>query len=432
MFNVVDLIEKKYQKQAHTKAEIEYLVNGFVSGEIKDYQMAAWLMAVRFNDLNDQELADLTLAMMNSGEIMDLSDVEGIKVDKHSTGGVGDKISLILGPILAANDVVVAKMSGRGLGHTGGTIDKLESIKGLRTELSQEDFIKQLHEIKLAIIGQNPKLVPADKYMYALRDVTSTVNSIALIASSVMSKKLATGSDVILLDIKVGKGAFMKNQAQAEELAKRMIQIGKLLKKEVRVELTNMDRPLGRSIGNKNEVLEAINTLKGKGVHDINTVVYSSAGQLLLMAKKVDSLTDGISLAQKVIYNGSALKALEKMIKAQGGDWDLINSKNWWNPAHKLEVKADKSGFLVINDALAFGLLAVDLGAGRHKKEDALDFEAGIELNKKTNEVVHQGDVLFTLYSSSKINPEVVKRIENAYTIEQKQSPSALILKSMK
>ncbi|WP_371246074.1 thymidine phosphorylase [Mycoplasmopsis agassizii] len=432
MFNVVDLIEKKYQKQAHTKAEIEYLVNGFVSGEIKDYQMAAWLMAVRFNDLNDQELADLTLAMMNSGEIMDLSDVEGIKVDKHSTGGVGDKISLILGPILAANDVVVAKMSGRGLGHTGGTIDKLESIKGLKTELSQEDFIKQLHEIKLAIIGQNPKLVPADKYMYALRDVTSTVNSIALIASSVMSKKLATGSDVILLDIKVGKGAFMKNQAQAEELAKRMIQIGKLLKKEVRVELTNMDRPLGRSIGNKNEVLEAINTLKGKGVHDINTVVYSSAGQLLLMAKKVDSLTDGISLAQKVIYNGSALKALEKMIKAQGGEWDLINSKNWWNPAHKLEVKADKSGFLVINDALAFGLLAVDLGAGRHKKEDALDFEAGIELNKKTNEVVHQGDVLFTLYSSSKINPEIVKRIENAYTIEQKQSPSALILKSMK
>ncbi|PAK21640.1 thymidine phosphorylase [Mycoplasmopsis agassizii] len=432
MFNVVDLIEKKYQKQAHTKAEIEYLVNGFVNGEIKDYQMAAWLMAVRFNDLNDQELADLTLAMMHSGEIMDLSDVEGIKVDKHSTGGVGDKISLILGPILAANDVVVAKMSGRGLGHTGGTIDKLESIKGLKTEINQEDFIKQLHEIKLAIIGQNPKLVPADKYMYALRDVTSTVNSIALIASSIMSKKLATGSDVILLDIKVGKGAFMKNQAQAEELAKRMIQIGKLLKKEVRVELTNMDRPLGRSIGNKNEVLEAINTLKGKGVHDINTVVYSSAGQLLLMAKKVDSLTDGISLAQKVIYNGSALKALEKMIKAQGGDWDLINSKNWWNPVHKLEVKADKSGFLVINDALAFGLLAVDLGAGRHKKEDALDFEAGIELNKKTNEVVHQGDVLFTLYSSSEINPEVVKRIENAYTIEQKQSPSALILKSMK
>ncbi|OYD27075.1 pyrimidine-nucleoside phosphorylase/thymidine phosphorylase [Mycoplasma testudineum] len=431
-FNIVSLIEKKFQNQELSKDEINFIVNGFVDKRIKDYQMSSLLMAIRFNGMNDEELTHLTMAMMYSGSILDLSDISGIKVDKHSTGGVGDKISLILGPILAACGVKFAKMSGRGLGHTGGTIDKLESINNFSISLSDNDFKNQVNKINMAIIGQDEKLVPADKLIYALRDVTGTVNSIPLIASSIMSKKLATGSDKILLDVKVGKGAFMKTIKSARELGKRMIAIGKLLNREVRVEITNMDRPLGRAIGNKNEVLEAIQTLQGHYANDIKTIIYSSAATLLIMAQKAKTQGEAITLIEKVIRQGSALDSFKNFIEAQGGNFEEITQDKWWNPKYSLDIKADKQGYLVIKDALAFGITALELGAGRHTKEDILDNEAGIWFNKQTNDVVQKDDVLFTLYSSKPIPNSITNLFKGAYSLEDKQVANTIIFEQLK
>lgn len=425
---VVDLIEKKRLKQTLTNEEIDFLIDSYVKGETPDYQMSAFLMAVMFNGMETEELAHFTLKMMHSGEVIDLSEIPGIKVDKHSTGGVGDKTTLAVAPIIAALDVPVAKMSGRGLGHTGGTIDKLESIKGFTVELTEKQFIEQVKKHNIAIMGQSANLVPADKKLYALRDVTATVESLYLIAASIMSKKLATGSNAILLDVKCGKGAFMKDLNQARALAQTMINIGKRLNVDVRAEITNMDRPIGKEIGNKNEVLEAIWTLEGKGPADFNELVYSSCATILMQAKKVDKYEDGLKLVDEVIKNGKALAKFKEFIALQGGDVDSLFAKDFWNPAHKLDIYATNSGFLNIFDSLTFGNVAMKLGAGRATKADQLDFEAGITLHKKTNDFVEKDELLFTLYSSKPIDESLINDLNQAYEIGIDKVENKIIL----
>ncbi|WP_322958440.1 pyrimidine-nucleoside phosphorylase [Mycoplasmopsis felis] len=429
---VVDIIDKKRLNQELTEEEIRFLINSYVDGSTPDYQMSAFLMAVLFNSMTSREIALMTKYMMYSGEVMDLSAIPGIKVDKHSTGGVGDKTTLAVAPIVAACGAPVAKMSGRGLGHTGGTIDKLESIPGFNVEVSYQDFIKQVTEHKIAVIGQSSKLVPADKKLYALRDVTGTVQSIPLIASSIMSKKLATGSDAILLDVKCGNGAFMKDIESARNLARTMINIGKELNVDVRAEITNMNRPIGCEIGNKNEVLEAIRTLQGRGPKDFNELVYSSCATILEQAKIVKNHNEAIQKIDEVIKNGKALDKFYEFVQAQGGDVQALKNPSFWNPKYKLEVQSDKSGYVEIFDSLTFGIVAMKLGAGRKTKEDSIDFEAGITINKKTNEKVEKGDVLFTLYSSSKIDLSIIQELKNGYRINQGQVENQVILDRMK
>ncbi|QGZ97941.1 pyrimidine-nucleoside phosphorylase [Mycoplasma sp. NEAQ87857] len=425
---VVDIIEKKRLNKELTNEEIKFLVESYVTNQTPDYQMSAFLMAVMFNGMNPREIATMTKYMMHSGDVIDLSAIPGIKVDKHSTGGIGDKTTLAVAPIVAACGAPVAKMSGRGLGHTGGTIDKLESIPGFNVEVSEQDFIEQVKKHKIAVIGQSAQLVPADKKLYALRDVTSTVESIPLIASSIMSKKLATGSNAILLDVKCGNGAFMKDLAQARDLARTMINIGKELNVDVRAEITNMNRPIGREIGNKNEVLEAIWTLEGKGPKDFNELVYSSCATILEQAKIAKDHNEGLKMVQEVIDNKKALAKFYEFVEIQGGDVAKLKSKDFWNPKYKLEVKTNENGYLEIFDSLAFGLVSMKLGAGRKTKEDSIDFEAGITLNKKTNEEVKIGDVLFTLYSSNPIDIALVSELSNAYKINQEQVENKIIL----
>ncbi|WP_322935296.1 pyrimidine-nucleoside phosphorylase [Mycoplasmopsis felis] len=429
---VVDIIDKKRLNQELTEEEIRFLINSYVDGSTPDYQMSAFLMAVLFNSMTSREIALMTKYMMYSGEVMDLSAIPGIKVDKHSTGGVGDKTTLAVAPIVVACGAPVAKMSGRGLGHTGGTIDKLESIPGFNVEVSYQDFIKQVTEHKIAVIGQSSKLVPADKKLYALRDVTGTVQSIPLIASSIMSKKLATGSDAILLDVKCGNGAFMKDIESARNLARTMINIGKELNVDVRAEITNMNRPIGCEIGNKNEVLEAIRTLQGRGPKDFNELVYSSCATILEQAKIVKNHNEAIQKIDEVIKNGKALDKFYEFVQAQGGDVQALKNPSFWNPKYKLEVQSDKSGYVEIFDSLTFGIVAMKLGAGRKTKEDSIDFEAGITINKKTNEKVEKGDVLFTLYSSSKIDLSIIQELKNGYRINQEQVENQVILDRMK
>lgn len=429
---VVDIIDKKRLNQELTEEEIRFLINSYVDGSTPDYQMSAFLMVVLFNSMTSREIALMTKYMMYSGEVMDLSAIPGIKVDKHSTGGVGDKTTLAVAPIVAACGAPVAKMSGRGLGHTGGTIDKLESIPGFNVEVSYQDFIKQVTEHKIAVIGQSSKLVPADKKLYALRDVTGTVQSIPLIASSIMSKKLATGSDAILLDVKCGNGAFMKDIESARNLARTMINIGKELNVDVRAEITNMNRPIGCEIGNKNEVLEAIRTLQGRGPKDFNELVYSSCATILEQAKIVKNHNEAIQKIDEVIKNGKALDKFYEFVQAQGGDVQALKNPSFWNPKYKLEVQSDKSGYVEIFDSLTFGIVAMKLGAGRKTKEDSIDFEAGITINKKTNEKVEKGDELFTLYSSSKIDLSIIQELKNGYRINQEQVENQVILDRMK
>ncbi|MBZ4203470.1 pyrimidine-nucleoside phosphorylase [Mycoplasma tauri] len=429
---IVDLIEKKRHGESLDNKEIEFLLTSYTKGTMPDYQMSAFLMAVMFQGMKPAELAHFTKVMMHSGDVMDLSSIPGIKVDKHSTGGVGDKTTLAVAPICAALGAPVAKMSGRGLGHTGGTIDKLESIPGFSVELTDEQFINQVKNNKIAVIGQSASLVPADKKIYALRDVTSCVQSIPLIASSIMSKKLATGSDAILLDVKCGNGAFMKDPDSARELARTMISIGKELNVDVRAEITNMSRPIGREIGNKNEVLEAILTLEGKGPADFNELVYSSCATIMEQSKIVKSHEEGLKLVDEVIKNGKALEKFYEFIELQGGDVKALKDKNFWNPKYSLEVIAEEDGFLEIFDALTFGIVAMKLGAGRATKEDKIDFEAGISLAKKTNESVKKGEKLFTLYSSKPIDKSLVSELAQAYRISSKQVENIIIIDRLK
>ncbi|MDJ1647692.1 thymidine phosphorylase [Mycoplasma phocimorsus] len=427
----VDIIIKKVQNQELSQKELEFLINGYVEGSVPDYQMSAFLMAVVFNGMNPVELGHLTKVMIQSGDTINLDIIPGIKVDKHSTGGVGDKTTLSVTPIVAALGVPVAKMSGRGLGHTGGTLDKLETIPGFKIELNEKEFIETVQKHKIAVIGQTGQLVPADKKIYALRDVTGTVNSIPLIASSIMSKKLSTGADAILLDVKCGEGAFMKDLDSARLLAKTMISIGKELNVDVRAEITNMSRPIGRQIGNKNEVIEAIETLKGNGPEDFNDLVCSSAATMLVQAKVANDYSAAIKMVKEVIANGKALDKFYEFIEAQHGDVEALKDADFWKPKYKKEITAKSGGYMNIFNSLIFGNVAMKLGAGRMVKEDVIDPEAGITINKKTNEKVNAGDLIFTLYSSNPIDIKLENELEAAFKIEKEPVENTIILDKM-
>ncbi|EGR93816.1 pyrimidine-nucleoside phosphorylase [Streptococcus oralis] len=402
----VDLIQKKRDGQELTSNEIKWLVEGYVAGTVPDYQMSAFAMAVYFKGMTTREISDLTMNMVKTGQEFDLSAIEGIKVDKHSTGGVGDKVTLILAPLVASFGVPVAKMSGRGLGHTGGTLDKLEAIKGYQVERSQEDFIKQVQDIGVSVIGQSDQLVKADKLLYALRDVTATVDTIPLIASSVMSKKIAAGADAILLDVTVGEGAFMKTVEEARELAQTMVDLGKAVGRKTVAVITDMSQPLGRAIGNRLEILEAIEILQGKGREDISHFICELA-QIMLGLADVEKTVEEI---RQHLENGQALAKFEKMVAAQGGDLeDLYRPVN---VAHVVEIPAQETGIISALPAMEFGLYAMRLGAGRAVKSDALDYETGIVFDKKVGEPVQKGEIVAKVYTNGKISSELVTEFQ--------------------
>ena len=414
--NMIDIISKKRDKLTLTKEEIEFFINGYVDGMIPDYQVSSLLMAIFLNGLDDNETINLTDAMLHSGEILDLSSIKGIKADKHSTGGVGDKVSLVLGPIIASFGVKLAKMSGRGLGHTGGTLDKLESIPGFNINISGTRFINQVNDIGLAIVGQTKDLVPADKLLYALRDVTATVDSIPLIASSIMSKKLASGADIIVLDVKVGSGAFMKNIDDAVKLSKLMVKIGNHFNKHVSCIITDMDEPLGLAIGNNLEVIEAVNTLKGNGPKDLVDVVLKLVSKILIKAKLYKSEKEASIAILEHINDGSAYKKLKDMVAAQDGDNSpIFNTELFPKSKYIYEVKSKKKGYITHMDALKLGIASMHMGAGRLKKEDPINYNVGIVLNKKTNDYVNIGDTLCYLHMD-KIDDDIIKEVYSAYT----------------
>lgn len=409
---MVDLIAKKRDGQELTGKEIEWLVQGYTSGTIPDYQMSAWMMAVYLKGMTAQETAFLTAAMAKSGEELDLSAVSGIKVDKHSTGGVGDKTTLIVGPIAAACGLRVAKMSGRGLGHTGGTLDKLESIPGLCVTMTQEQFLRQVNEIGLAVMGQSEHIAPADKKMYALRDVTGTVSCIPLIASSIMSKKLAAGADCILLDVKVGSGAFMKTQHEAEQLARCMVEIGRAHGRQTAALLTNMDVPLGACIGNSLEVEEAVDTLLGKGPEDLTHECLMLSARLLMLAGK-GSLAECLQQAKHALESKKAFEKFLQMIRAQGGTTAHIEEgQPFLKAAHCIDVCSPQTGYLAHMDAEKIGLAAMLLGAGRETKESVIDHAAGIRLLKKTGQYAEKGEVLAKFYLNDRSKQQAA---EDAY-----------------
>jgi len=429
--HIVDIITKKRDGHALTKQEIEYVIDAYTKGEIPDYQISAFLMATYFNQMNDEEATYLALAMRDSGDSIDLSEIKGIKVDKHSTGGVGDKVTLILGPLLASLGAKFAKMSGRGLGHTGGTIDKLESIPGYKVEIKVEDFIKQVQEIGIAVVGQSGDVAPADKKLYALRDVTATVDCIPLIASSIMSKKLASGADAICLDVKVGHGAFMKTEEEAEKLAKLMVEIGKLAGKKVTAILTGMDEPLGHKIGNGLEVYEAIETLHGNGPKDLVEVTLTIGEQLLLDANLASNQKEARSMLEASLNDGRAYQKFLELVKAQGGDIEKLKHPEELIAKEKVEVLVPKDGFITEMNALDIGKAAMRLGAGRETKEDQILLDVGIDLHKKIGDQVHKGDVLATLYVRNKGIDEAKSLLLNAITIGQHKTEIKLIKKKI-
>lgn len=417
-FNMIDIITRKKRGEALTAEEIRFFVDGFTRGMIPDYQAAAFLMAVYFRGMNEVETAQLTQAMVESGDIVDLSEIPGIKVDKHSTGGVGDKTTLVVGPIVAACGVPVAKMSGRGLGHTGGTIDKLESIPGFRTALPKERFLSTVKSIGLSLIGQTGNLVPADKKIYALRDVTATVDNISLIASSIMSKKIAAGCDAIVLDVKTGSGAFMKTIDEAVALAKAMVSIGEHVGRRTIALITDMDRPLGRAVGNALEVREAVETLKGRGPADLTEVCLHLAANMLYLAGK-GGLEECLAMAKKALASGAALEKLRAVIEAQDGDARVADDPSLLGEAPVVhEVKADRAGWVARINTEQCGLAAVLLGAGRQKLEDAVDYQAGIVLDVNLGSRVEAGQVIARLYTSdaAKLGP-AEQRLRDALTI---------------
>lgn len=392
-----DVIAKKRDGYELTKEEIYEFIDGYVKGDIPDYQVSALLMAIYFKGMTESEILHLTTAMANSGDMVDLSAIDGITVDKHSTGGVGDKTTLIVAPIVAANGVKVAKMSGRGLGHTGGTVDKLESIPGYRTDLNQEEFFDVVKKTGLSVIGQSGNLTPADKKLYALRDVTATVESIPLIASSIMSKKLAAGSDCILLDVKTGSGAFMKTIEDSIKLAEEMVRLGENAGRRTCALITDMDVPLGKNIGNSLEVIEAVNTLKGNGPEDLTYEILHLAANMMELAG-LGSEDECIEKAKKVIEDGSALICLTEMVKAQGGDPSVIeNTDNFVSAKYSYEVKCPKNGYISSMDTEGCGIASVMLGAGRETLDSPINMAAGIIIEKKTGDKVSEGDVLATL-----------------------------------
>ncbi len=418
----VDLIEKKKLGQVLEKTEIEEWIRGYVAGEIPDYQVSALLMAICFMGMNREETLNLTMAMMNSGDLMDLSSINGMKADKHSTGGVGDKTSLVLGPMVAACGVPVAKMSGRGLGFTGGTIDKLESIDGFHVNLEKEKFIEHVNNIGIAIVGQSGNLVPADKKLYGLRDVTGTVNSIPLIASSVMSKKLAAGADVIVLDVKYGNGAFMKTPESARELAEEMIEIGVGMGRRVRAMISSMEAPLGLAIGNALEVAEAVDTLCGKGPKDLEEVCLMAGSLMLVETGMASELKEARLMLEDVLHSGKALEKFAEMVEAQGGNKAQILNPDLLPKADKCTcLLSPKTGYVKEAKAMTLGNLAMEIGAGRSKKEDVIQMDVGIVLHKKTGDFVEKDECLAKIYHREPLSEDWLQRCLDAFVITDGQ-----------
>lgn len=419
---MVDLIEKKRDGKALTKEEIEFIIEGYTNGDIPDYQMSAFAMAIYFQGMNEDERAQITMAMVHSGDMIDLSQIDGIKVDKHSTGGVGDTTTLVLGPLVASVGVPVAKMSGRGLGHTGGTIDKLESIPGFHVEIDNDEFIKLVNENKIAVIGQSGNLTPADKKLYALRDVTGTVNSIPLIASSIMSKKIAAGADAIVLDVKTGAGAFMKELGDSKELAKAMVEIGNAVGRHTMAVISDMSQPLGRAIGNALEVQEAIDTLSGKGPEDLHDLCLTLGSYMVYLAKKADSLEEARTKLEESIRSGKALEVLKTFIAAQGGDASVVDDPSKLPQAsHTFELEAKEDGYVSEIVADAVGTAAMWLGAGRATKESQIDLAVGLMLNKKIGDEVKKGESLVTIYSNQEDVEEVKQKLYENFTISKEK-----------
>ena len=427
---MIDIIEKKRDGKSLTKEEIEFFVNGYTNEEVPDYQASSLAMAIFFQDMNDEERAALTMSMVNSGEKIDLSDINGIKVDKHSTGGVGDTTTLVLAPLVAAVGVPVAKMSGRGLGHTGGTIDKLESVKGFNVEISEKDFIKLVNDNQVAVIGQSGNLTPADKKLYALRDVTGTVNSIPLIASSIMSKKIAAGADAIVLDVKTGSGAFMKTLDDAEALAHAMVRIGNNVGRNTMAIISDMSQPLGNAVGNALELKEAIATLKGNGPKDLTELVLTLGSQMVVLAEQAESLDEARQMLVDAIKTGKALNKFKTFLSNQGGDDSIVDSPEKLPSAkYQVEFKAKKDGFITEIIANEIGVASMMLGAGRQTKEDVIDLGVGIVLNKKVGEHVEKGENILTIHTNTKKIDDILNKLDNSITIESKGEAPTLIHK---
>lgn len=427
---IYDIIRKKRDKEVLTKEEIEFFVEGYSKGEIPDYQASALLMAIYLNKMNKEETAYLTEAMMNSGEVIDLSAINGVKVDKHSTGGVGDKTTITLAPLIAACGVPIAKMSGRGLGHTGGTLDKLESIPGFSIEMSAEKFIDSVNDIKIAVCGQTASIAVADKKMYALRDVTATVDNISLIAASIMCKKLASGADAIVLDVKTGDGAFMKTLDDSFELAKEMVEIGTAMNRETIGIISDMDEPLGSAVGNSLEVIEAIEALKGRGPKDFMTLCETLGAYMLVSSKIASDYEDGVRRIKEALESGAALEKFKEFVANQGGDSRVAEDYSLLpKAAHTVEIKSDKTGFIEKIEAESVGVSAMILGAGRETKEDELDLSAGIILKKKVGDFVNEGETLAIMHFNRENKLEdAQRRLKNSYIIsEEKSEPKKLI-----
>lgn len=425
---MVDIIEKKRDGQELTTAEINFFIEGYTKGEIPDYQASALAMAIYFQDMNDRERADLTRAMVESGDTIDLSAIDGVKVDKHSTGGVGDTTTLVLAPLVASLGVPVAKMSGRGLGHTGGTIDKLESIAGFHVELTREQFIDLVNRDKVAVIGQSGNLTPADKKLYALRDVTGTVNSIPLIASSIMSKKIAAGADAIVLDVKTGDGAFMKTQEDAEELAHAMVRIGNHVGRKTIAIISDMSQPLGFAIGNALEVKEAIETLQGKGPKDLTELVLTLGSQMVILAGKAKTSEEAKEMLLDAIHSGKALAKFKEFLANQGGDASIVDDLTKLPQAkYKIELPAKQSGYISRMVADEIGVTSMILGAGRATKEDVIDLAVGLVLHKKVGDKVEEGESILTIYSNRENVEDVKQKLyDNIFIADTATAPTLI------
>ncbi|BDH61333.1 pyrimidine-nucleoside phosphorylase [Lysinibacillus sp. PLM2] len=429
---MVDIIEKKRNGEELSTEEIQFIVQGYTAGEIPDYQVSALMMAIYFQDMTERERADLTMAMVQSGDQIDLSKIEGIKVDKHSTGGVGDTTTLSLAAMVAACGVPVAKMSGRGLGHTGGTIDKLESISGFHVELSTEQFVKQVNDIKMAVIGQSGNLTPADKKLYALRDVTGTVPSIPLIASSIMSKKIAAGADSIVLDVKTGDGAFMKTLEDAEELAHAMVKIGNNVGRKTMAIISDMSQPLGFAIGNALEVKEAIDTLRGEGPEDLQELCYTLGSQMVVLGGKASSIDEARAMLKEAVTSGAALNIFKQFIAAQGGDDSVVDDPTRLPQAkYKIKVAAKESGYISKIEADDIGICAMLLGAGRATKESEIDLSVGLVLHKKVGDTVEIGDQLVTIHTNKLDIDDIIQKLYSHIEITKEKTDAPQLIKKI-
>ena len=431
--NFLDIIQKKKESKALSEEEIKYFIENYVKGEIPDYQVSAFLMAIYFNKLNLDETYYLTKTMIDSGDRVDLSEVPGSKVDKHSTGGVGDTVTLVLGPLLASVGLVFAKMSGRGLGHTGGTLDKLESIPGFNINIGGKEFVEILKKSNIAVIGQTENIVPADKLLYALRDATATVDNVSLIASSILSKKIALGTDALVLDVKVGNGAFMKDVPSAIELSKLMVSLGKKFGRNTKAIITSMNEPLGDAIGNSLEVIEAINILKGKKSGHLKDIALRIGSKLMIMEGLAKSEDEAIKVLEEKISDGSAIEKFKEMVELQGGDSSYIDNTDKFKKSTIIkEITSEETGFVKSIEAIEIGIASRDLGAGRHKKGDVLDLSAGIYLHKKVGDFVEKGEKIATIYTEKENEVEgAINRIKNAYAFSDNREEYKLIIEEI-